>query len=85
MFGSNEPEPRITVARSRDFLINRAGVNRYDLEALLHNARREGVIIYTEDKSLTDETPVYILDRQGKWGGYRTTCIISMIQYLDGA
>ena len=85
MYGSNDPEPRITVARSRDWLENTCGVSRELINSLLHNARREGVIIYTEDKSVTDQTPVYVLDSHPYYGGYRTLDIVSMIQHLDGA
>lgn len=85
MFGRSEPEPRVTVAKSRTWLIEVAGVHPQLIHSLLYNARREGVIIYTEDKSLTDQTPVYILDSHPQYGGYRTLDIVSMIQHLDGA
>lgn len=85
MFGSNQPEPRVTVARSRDWLENTCGVSKSLIDSLLHNARRAGVIVYTEDSSFLDETPVYILDNHPEYGPYRTTNIVSMIQHLDGA
>lgn len=79
------PANCLTVAQSRNWLEDAAGVSKNDIDALLHNARRERVVIYTADRSFTDQTPVYILDNHPKYGPYRTTNIVSMIQHLDGA
>ena len=78
MFGRNEPEPRVTLRGDIENLID-MGYDKHMLSSLLHAANRERVIVYIEDKSILDSTPVFVI------GAYRTLSLISAIQHLEGA
>lgn len=67
---------RSTLKQNIEFLIDEAGFTREQVNALVKAARIAFTIVYIEDTSLVDATPVFVI------GTYRTKNIKAAMKYL---